>query len=75
MEVLVPDGYRKIVVRENQSGFSLCDVYFNPDTKKYFIRTGDRLAGPMDKLQLVAIKDAINDVLWLKGNYLFLEDQ
>lgn len=74
MEVLVPKGFRKIAVRETNAGVLLCEVFYNPDTRKYFLRAGERSAGPLDMGQLTAIKDAINDVLWMKGRFTFIEE-
>lgn len=74
MKVLIPKGFRKIAVRETNAGIILCEVFHNSDTNMYFIKVGDKAAGPMDKGQLMAMKDIINDVLWMKGRFTYLED-
>lgn len=74
MEVLPPKGFKKIAVRETNAGILLCEVFYNPLTKKFFIKAGDRSAGPMDFGQLTAMKDALQDVIWMKGRFNYIED-
>jgi hypothetical protein len=74
MEILIPKGFRKIAVRETNAGVYLCEVFFNADSRLFFIRAGDKAAGPLDKAQMEAIKDAINDTLWMKGRFNYIDD-
>lgn len=74
MEVVVPEGFKKVAVRETNAGIILCEVFFNPKTKKFFLVAGDKSAGPLDKGQLNAMKDAIQDVIWMKGRFNFIEE-
>ena len=62
------NGWRCISVRENQAGLSIAEVFVN-DEKEFLILANDNVLAPISLKQLEEIREAINDVIWMRGQY------
>lgn len=73
---LLPKGYKLVATRETNAGERVCEAYYNPDLEKFFIRFSsiNRIAGPFTQFELETFKDIVGDLIWMKGQFTFIEE-
>lgn len=66
-------GYCPIAVRDDRGGNST--VSYNPDEKKFiFSISGDVIERPLTIQEINLLKDNFEDIISMRGRYLFLKD-
>jgi len=66
------DGYKTIAVRDDRSG--KCVISYHPERKEYLLVVDGKPAGPFTERELKALDANIQDVIHLRGRYLYIED-
>ena len=70
--VLIPEGFR--LIAETEFGRSVASIYHNKDRKLFLLVLDHETSfGPMKIAQLATLHHVINDVIEMKGKYIFLE--
>ena len=65
-------GYVPIAVRDDHMGNTV--VSFNTEERKFLLSVDGKLAGPFTLNELKALNENINDVVSMKGMYLFIKE-
>lgn len=70
--VLIPAGFR--LIAETEWGKCVASVYHNKDKKSFFLVLDHETAfGPMKAPQLETVHHVINDVVEMRGKFIYLE--
>jgi len=72
MTIDIPEGYKPIAVRDDRLG--TCVISFHITEKKFFIYVNGKNVGPLELRDLSSLKENVNDVLSMKGQYMFIDD-
>lgn len=67
----IPEGFKPVAVRDDQLG--TCVISFNPDLKEFFLVVNGKGMGPVNLKDLKSLRENINDVIDLKGQFLYIE--
>jgi hypothetical protein len=70
--VLIPKGFR--LIAETEWGKCVASVYQNKDEKTFLlVLDHERAFGPMKAPQLETVHHVINDVIEMRGKFIYLE--
>ena len=66
------EGYVPIAVRDDRSGNTV--VSYNSETQEFLVSVSGKLAGPFKLNELKVLRENINDVIEMRGRYLFIKE-
>ncbi len=70
--VMIPEGFR--LIAETEYGKCVASVYHNPSKKTFLlVLDHEKSYGPMKHLQLETLHHVVNDVIEMRGKYIYLE--
>jgi hypothetical protein len=67
----IPQGYLPVAVRDDRYG--KCRVYHHPSINSYFLSVNGKILGPLNVAELRNIRENVDDVLELRGRYVYLD--
>ena len=66
------EGYKTIAVRDDRFGDNR--ISYNPYTRDFMFCINGKPAGPFTLKELQGLRENINDVVSMRGTYLFIEE-
>ena len=68
----ITKGYTPIAVRDDRAGNTV--ISFNTETNLFLISVTGKLLGPLTLAEMKATRENFNDVIEMKGRYLFITE-
>jgi len=65
------EGYKSIAVRDDRYGNNV--ISYNPTRKDFMFSINGKPAGPFTLKEMQGLKENINDVVSMRGNFLYIE--
>jgi uncharacterized protein (UPF0264 family) len=66
------EGFMPVAVRDDHNGNTV--VSFNTETREFLLSVSGKLAGPFKIEELKVLRENINDVVEMRGRYMFIKD-
>jgi len=66
------EGFKPIAVRDDRLGNTV--ISYNTGTREFVLTVSGKFAGPFTLGELKALKENLNDVIDMKGRYLFIKE-
>jgi hypothetical protein len=68
----IAEGYKPIAVRDDIAGNTV--ISYSTENRDFILAVSGKLMGPVTLKEIKALRENLNDVIELKGRYLFIKE-